>query len=102
MKNLTVKEFTNIARLLGFKMGLTSNHSIYNDGGKGTFSYKGNNTWTLSINTVGLNDSGLVRSIEVNTTYWQHTEQTNKLNAFLQSGPKSYIEVIEFLTTNKQ
>lgn len=87
--------YYKISRHLGFGRGLRSNSDLYAGGAINTFSYTGSSIWTFTILT---NKEELCVGIEVNTTYFDSTDQVKKVNsATSYSKPIKLQEVVDLL-----
>ena len=95
---LTISECTKLVKKLKFPRGLVSYGNLHGTVNT-TFGYRDASMWTLSIL---LNATGLIRGIEINSTYFCHTPISTKLNEFVTyDNPKTYAEVMEFLDNLK-
>lgn len=90
-----VKYFHAIARHLGYGKGLRSNAHLYTGGTINTFSYSGNSMWTFTI-LVNAQDEFV--GVEVNTKYFEVTEQVRRLNSKASfSAPISLEQAVKIL-----
>ena len=91
-----VKLFHTIARHLGYGRGLRSNAHLYTGGTINTFSYSGNSMWTFTIN---INAEDEFVGVEVNTKYFDVTNEVRKMNSMASfSSPISLEKAAEILS----
>lgn len=75
MKQL-ILDLNTLAKQLGFGKGLLSYDKMYKTS-INTFGHKQASMWFF---TIGLNVDNKIVGIEIHTTYFKHTPQTNAIN----------------------
>lgn len=89
-----VKQLNTLSKMLGFGKNVISYDKMY----KTAINTFGEKTASMWFFTISLNDKNLCCGIEVNSTYFTHTKQTNFINSLVSfDNPMKLIDIINIL-----